>query len=50
MDIYQEALKNSGLEETMANNDQNEQANDVNIEEANQSRKRKRSVIWYNPP
>ena len=27
-----------------------EQANNVNIEEANQATKRKRTIVWYNPP
>ena len=31
-------------------NDQSEQANYVNMEEANQVRKRRRGIIWYNPP
>ena len=35
---------------TITYNDQSEQANNVNIEEANQARKRKRAIIWYNPP
>ena len=34
----------------MTHNDQSEQANNVNIEEANQARKRKLAIIWYNPP
>ena len=51
VDIYQTALKNSGFDGTIiAYNDQSEQANNVNIEEANQARKRKRAIIWYNPP
>ena len=36
VDIYQTALKNSGFDGTIAHNDQSEQANNVNIEEANQ--------------
>ena len=50
VDIYQTALKNSGFDGKVTYNDQSEQGNNVNIEEANQARKRKRVVIWYNPP
>ena len=39
IDIYQAALKNSGFDGTIAYNDQSEQANKVNIEEGNQTRK-----------
>ena len=35
---------------TITYNDQGEQANNVNTEEANQARKRKRAIIWYTPP
>ena len=49
-DIYQTALKNSGFDGTIIYNDQSEQANNANIEEANQARKLKRAIIWYNPP
>ena len=35
---------------TITYNDQNERANNVNIEDANQARKHKRAIIWYNPP
>ena len=31
-------------------NDQSEQVNNINIEDANQARKSKRAIIWYNPP
>ena len=48
--IYQAALKNSGFGGKITYNDQSQQANNVNIEEANQARKRKRVTIWYNPP
>ena len=34
----------------MSCNDQSQQANNVNIEEANQPRKRKCAIIWHNPP
>ena len=40
--------KNSGFDGKIMYNDQSEEANNVNIEEANQARKRKRAVIWYN--
>ena len=50
IDIYQTALRNSGLDATIVYKDQSEQANNVNIEEENQARKRKRAIIWYNPP
>ena len=48
--IYQAALKISGFDGKITYNNQSEQANNVNIEEANQTRKRKRAIIWYNPP
>ena len=48
IDIYQKALKNSGLDGTITYNDQSEQANNINTEEANQTRKRKRAIIWSN--
>ena len=48
--IYQAALKNSGFDGKITYNNQSEQANNVNIEEANQARKRKRAIIWYNLP
>ena len=50
INIYQTALKNSGFDGTITYNDRNKQANNVNIEEANQARKRKRAIIWYSPP
>ena len=50
IDIYQTALRNSGLDGTIVYKDQSEQANNVNIEEENQARKCKRTIIWYNPP
>ena len=40
--IYQATLKNSGFDGKITFNDQSEQANNVNIEELNQARKRKR--------
>ena len=49
-DIYQTALKNSGFDATITYKDQSEQANNVNIEEANQARKRKHPINCYNPP
>ena len=50
LDIYQAALKNSGFDGKATYNDQSEQAKNVNIEEVNQTRKRQRAIIWYNPP
>ena len=44
------SIKNSCFDGTITYNDQNEQANNVNIEVANQARKRKRAIIWYNLP
>ena len=49
VDMYQTALKNSGFDGTITYNDKTEHANNVNIEEANQARRRKRAIIWYNP-
>ena len=46
--IYQAALKNSGFDGKITYNNQSEQANNVNTEEVNQARKRKRAIIWYN--
>ena len=34
----------------MIYNDQSEQIENVNIKEENQARKRKLTIIWYNPP
>ena len=50
IDIYQTALKNSGFDGTTTYNDQSELANNANIEEANQARKCKRTIIWYSTP
>ena len=50
IDIYQTALKTSGFDGTITYHNQSEQAKNVNIEEANQARKLKRAIIWYNPP
>ena len=50
VDIYQTAFKNSGVDGAITYNDQSEQANNVNIEEPNQARKRKHAIIWYNLP
>ena len=46
VDIYQTGLKDSSFDKTITYNDQSEQANNVNIEEANQARKGKRAIIW----
>ena len=43
------ALKNSPFDGAITYDDQSEQANNVNIELANQARKRKRAIIRYNP-
>ena len=48
--IDQAALKNCGFDGKITYNNQSEQASNVNIEEANQARKRQRAIIWYNPP
>ena len=56
--IYQVALKNSGFDGKITCNDQSEHRRckprrnmyNVNIEETNQARKRKRAIICYNPP
>ena len=50
VDIRQTALKNSDFDGIITYNDQSDQENNVNIVEANQARKRKRAIIWYNPP
>ena len=50
VDIYQTALEISGFDGTMIYNDQSEHIENVNIKEENQARKRKRTIIWYNPP
>ena len=50
VDIYQAALKSSGFAEKITFNHQKEEANNVNMGEKNQARKRKRAIIWYNPP
>ena len=44
------SIKYSGFDGTITYNVQSEQAKNINIEEANQARKRKRAIIWYNPP
>ena len=49
VDIYETAIKNSGIDAIIIYNDQSQEAKNVNIEEANQGRKRKRAIIWYNP-
>ena len=49
-DIYQAALKNGGFDGKITCNDQSEQANSINIKEANQARKLKHAIIWYNLP
>ena len=44
------SIKKYGFDGKITYNDQSELANNVNIEKANQARKRKRAIIWYNPP
>ena len=48
--IYQTVLKSSGINGTMAYNDQSEQANNVIKEEPNQARNCKSAIIWYSLP
>ena len=43
-------MKNSDFDRRITYSDQSELANNINIEDANQARKRKRTIIWYNPP
>ena len=50
VDIYQAAFKNNIFDGKITYNDQSEQANNANIEEANQARKAKRAIIWCNLP
>ena len=44
------ALKNSGFDQTLTYDGQDEPTSDSVNEESNQTRKRKRNIIWYNPP
>ena len=48
--IYNTALKNSGFDQTLIYGEQDEPTSDSVNEEINQTRKRKRNIIWYNPP
>ena len=48
--IYNTALKNSGFDQTLTYDEQDEPTSDSVNEESNQTRKRKRNIIWYNPP
>ena len=48
--IYNTALKNSGFDQTLTYDEQDELTSDSVNEESNQTRKRKRNIIWYNPP
>ena len=43
--IYRATLKNSGFDGKISYNDQGEEANNVNIEEANQARKPRPAII-----
>ena len=48
--IYNTALKNRSFDQTLTYDEQNEPTSDSVNEESNQTRKRKRNIIWYNPP
>ena len=48
--IYNTALKNSGFDQALTYDEQDEPTSDSVNEESNQTRKRKRNIIWYNPP
>ena len=48
--IYNTVLKNSGFDQTLTYDEQDKPASDSVNEENNQTRKRKRNIIWYNPP
>ena len=48
--IYNAALKNSGFDQTLTYDEQDKPTSDSVNEESNQTRKRKRNIIWYNPP
>ena len=43
-------MKNSGFDQTLTYDEQDEPTSDSVNEESNQTRKRKRNIIWYNPP
>ena len=45
---YHIEISQSGFDGKITYNNQSEQASNENIEEANQTRKRKRAIIWYN--
>ena len=47
--IYNTALKNSGFDQTLTYDEQDEPTSDSVNEKSNQTRKRKRNIIWYNP-
>ena len=48
--IYNTTLENSGFDQTLTYDEQDEPTSDSVNEESNQTRKRKRNIIWYNPP
>ena len=48
--IYNTALKNSGFDQTLTYDEQDEPTSDSVNAESNQTRKRKRNIIWCNPP
>ena len=47
---YNAALTNSGLDQTLTYDEQDEPTSDTVNKESNRTRKRKRNIIWYNPP
>ena len=47
--IYNTALKNSGFDQTLTYDEQDEPTSDSVNEESNQTRRRKQNIIWYNP-
>ena len=48
--VYNTALKNSCFEQKLTHDEEDQPTSDSVNEESNQARKRKRDIIWYNPP
>ena len=48
--IYNTALKNSGFDQTLTYDEQDEPTSDSVNEKSNQARKCKRNILSYNPP
>ena len=48
--IYNTALKNSGFDQTLTYDEQDEPTSDSVNKKSNQTRKLKRNIIWHNPP